>query len=146
MSNMTTEQWLSRAILIKKRVEVLKEEQSRMLELATHTVNRSGIVVQKGNENVMEKKMIEYAEYAGKIQARIAELLKAKTEILEVIEKVTEPQEELLLTLRYLRNLTWERIAEEMYMSDYWVRTGLKRKALQSAETVLHDLRYNKSR
>lgn len=73
-------------------------------------------------------------------------MLTAKTEILEVIEKVTEPQEELLLTLRYLRNLTWERIAEEMYMSDYWVRSGLRRKALHSAETVLADLGYNKSR
>lgn len=135
---MTAKEWLSRAILADERIAVLEEERKRILEAATGTGKAfSDVRIQTGHENLMEKKMAEYAEYAGEIQARKEELLKIKREILAVIAKVSDPKAEMVLHLRYLQNLTWEKIAEKMDMSEYWVRTGLLRRALREVERIL---------
>lgn len=137
---MTAKEWLSRAVLADERIAILEEERKRLLEAATGTGQAfADVKIQTGYGNAMEKKMAEYAEYAGEIQARKAELLKIKREIMAVIGKVSDPKAEMLLTLRYLRNLTWEKIAEIMDMSEYWVRTGLLRRALREVERILEN-------
>ena len=72
--------------------------------------------------NATEGKYAAYADYVAEIDKRTAELYEVKTEILRAINKVDNSAYRLLLTLRYIRFMTWERIAEEMNYKDVrWV-------------------------
>lgn len=49
-----------------------------------------------------------------KINADIDELVSLKSDITKAIGTVNDPEESLLLTLRYLNYKTWEEIADEL--------------------------------
>lgn len=132
---MTTQQakkWLMRARDIDKEVDILIKEQAAAFDRATKTTSAAeGERVQTSACNGSESKFIKYSEYSVLIDKRIDELYDTKKEILRAVDKVENGTYRTLLTLRYIRFMTWEQIAEEMNMSCYWVRTKIHREALE---------------
>lgn len=49
-----------------------------------------------------------------KINARVKELVVLRTNIEDAIEGLGDPVERMILTLRYISNMSWEKIAVEM--------------------------------
>ena len=133
MTEQGVKQWLNRAHDIDKEIKNLKRERDKAFNEATSVVNDSGSEkVQTSKINATEGKYAAYANYVAEIDKRTAELYEVKAEILRVINKVDNSTYRLLLTLRYIRFMTWERIAEEMDLSCYWVRTTIHRNALRA--------------
>lgn len=133
MTEQSVKQWLNRAHNIDREIKNLKCERSKVFNEATSAVNGSGSEkVQTSKTNAAEGKYAAYADYAAEIDRRTAELYEVKAEILKAINKVDNSTYRLLLTLRYIRFMTWERIAEEMNLSCYWVRTTIHRNALRA--------------
>ena len=96
------------------------------------TAHYSDIKVQTSKGNKTEDATLKYIEYKNKLECRIDDLYAVKCEIADAISKVTNPTYRTLLELRYLRYMTWEKIAEEMSRSSvWWVRTELHSKALR---------------
>lgn len=123
MTEQGVKQWLNRAHNIDKEIKSLKIERDKAFSRATSTVNGSGSEkVQTSKINATEGKYTVYADYVAEIDKRTAELYEVKAEILKAINKVDNSTYRLLLTLRYIRFMTWERIAEEMNYRDVrWV-------------------------
>lgn len=136
---MSTKEWLSRAWEIDKEIKALEAEKEAAKTLAfSVTVRYSGEKVQTSCENSTENAMVKYIDYCTKINKRIDDLYAVKCEILDAISKVDNPTYRTLLALRYLRFLTWERIAEEMGLSDKWVRTEMHSRALISVSNFIN--------
>ena len=132
---MSTKEWLSRAWKIDNEITVLEREllsaKERMLSV---TVHYSDIKAQTSQGNAVEIASVNYIEYKDQLSKRIDELYAIKREVAYVISKVGNSVYRTLLELRYLKFMTWERIAEEMNLSDKWVRTRLHAKALKAME------------
>ena len=69
--------------------------------------------------------------------AKRSELWSKQLEVLEVLDKVTDPQCHRLLVLRYVRLSTWEYIAVELDKSYQWVAGPLHSKALELVEEII---------
>ena len=112
---LSTKEWLSRAWKIDKEIKALEQEllsaKERMLSVTAHY---SDIKVQTSKGNSTEESTLKYIEYKNKLECRIDELYAVKCEIADAVSKVDNPTYRALLELRYLRFMTWERIAEEM--------------------------------
>lgn len=66
----------------------------------------------------------------------ITRLDKTKKEILQVIKKIKNPENLMLLIERYLNFKSWREISEKLGCSEKWAKTGLHIKALEEAEEV----------
>lgn len=130
---MSTKEWLNRAWQIDNEITALEREllsaKERMLSVTAHY---SDIKVQTSKSNKTEDATLKYIEYKNKLECRIDDLYAVKCEIADAISNVDNPTYRTLLELRYLRYMTWEKIAEEMSRSSvWWVRTELHSKALR---------------
>ena len=54
-------------------------------------------------------------ELEDKINAEIDLYVELKSEIRGVIEKVENPDEQMVLRYRYIHNMTWEQIGDELH-------------------------------
>ena len=118
MTERDVKQWLNRAHDIDKEIKNLECECEKAFNRATSVVNGlDSEKVQTSKINATEGKYAAYADYIAGIKKRTAELYEVKAEILRAINKVDNGTYRLLLTLRYIRFMTWERIAEEMNYS-----------------------------
>ena len=115
---MTTKEWLSRARNIDVEINELLKEQQQAFESVTGVVPAAnGERVQSSGGNTYENRLINYAAYSEKIDARIDKLYAVKQEIEAAIEKVTDSTLRAILFMRYIRFYTWEHIAVELNYS-----------------------------
>lgn len=134
---MTVKEWLERGREAKRRIEELKRERERLFEYATDTVTH--IVpdkVRSSSENMTERRMILFARCSHSLESERDRLMQIMTEIRSVIEQVEDITLRRLLSMRYIECMTWEGIAENLYYSDYWVRTALHDRALQEIQKI----------
>ncbi len=117
-----TEEWLRRGWKINDEIQFLIQERRNF----TQFLGQCGAVENR-----------EFLNYEKTLNNKITELCKIKNEIAEAIGRVEDVQCRTLLTLRYLSFETWEKIAEDMYYSDYWVRKSLHKKALRALEKII---------
>lgn len=61
-------------------------------------------------------------EYETKVDEELNLLLKLKAEIQGVIDAIPNMDERLVLTYRYIKNYTWNRIGDELYADERTVR------------------------
>lgn len=80
---------------------------------------------------------INVAVYEQNIKNRIGELYKIKNEILQTVNQVESATLRRLLIKRYIQNLTWEKIAEQLNYSYKHVVHILHPKALLAVKTIL---------
>ena len=133
---MSTKEWLSRAWKIDNEITALEREllsaKERMLSVTAHY---SDIKVQTSKGNKTEYATLKYIEYKNKLECRIDALYAVKCEIADAISKVDNPTYRTLLELRYLRYMTWEKIAVELDITFQWVHV-LHKRALKKIKTV----------
>lgn len=61
-------------------------------------------------------------ELEKKIDAEVDTLVELKEQMRSVIEKATNPDEQMVLRYRYIHNKTWEQIGDEMFTDERTVR------------------------
>lgn len=112
--SMTTKEWLQRGIEIEEEIADLQ------------AVNPVAFLDE-----------INVAVYEQNIKNRIGELYKIKNEILQTVNQVESATLRRLLIKRYIQNLTWEKIAEQLNYSYKHVVHILHPKALSAIKRVL---------
>lgn len=117
-----TEEWLRRGWKINEEIQFLIQERRNFTEFL-------------GQCGAIENR--EFQNYEKTLNNKITELCKIKNEIAGAIGRVEDVQCRTLLTLRYLSFKTWEKIAEDMFYSDYWIRKALHKKALKALEKAI---------
>lgn len=131
---MTTREWLSRARNISREIEIIKEESEQVFI-------KTGGVYHKTYDDKAEKSaernFAKYSEYSDMLNDMQRKQCELKIEIAGVIFAVPERKYRLLLFMRYIRYMTWEKIAEKLNYSVYWTRTALHNKAVCAAERII---------
>ena len=117
---MTAKEYLQRGYRINELIESDLREVKRLRDIATSLSSpgfcekvRGGSVGDASYTRTVEK----IIALESKIDSEIDELVSVQTEIREVIDKVQNKDEKLLLRLRYVECLRWEEIAEKMSFS-----------------------------
>ncbi len=119
---MNAKEYLNQGFRINERIDSKIEQIAMLRNLALKTsVTLSDMPgdPNKGKSRT-EGLIVKILGLEEEINADISKLVDLKQEIMRVIDKIEDPQESLLLNLRYLNFLTWEDIAIKM---DCSVRT-----------------------
>ena len=110
---MTVRDYLSQAHRIDKRINSKLEQVQSLRELATKaTATLSDTPVGSGrNTQSMSEIIAKMIDLENEINADIDRLVDLKREIVQLIKRVTDPEHQTLLELRYLCFKPWEQIA-----------------------------------
>ena len=138
---MTTKEWLSRAWNIDVEINELLKEQKQAFESVTGAVPAAnGERVQSSGGNTYENRLINYAAYSEKIDARIDELYAVKQEIEAAIGQVDDSTLRAILIMRYLRFYTFEEIAVKMHYSYVHIVHTLHPRALSAVSKFVNSI------
>ena len=113
---MTTKEYLAQAYRIDQRINSKLEQIVSLRELATKATSTLSDTPPSGSSNVhsMEGIIVNMMELENEINADIDVLVDLKKEIMSIIKKINNPEQQTLLELRYLCFKTWEQIAVDM--------------------------------
>lgn len=127
--------YLMRAYRVDQRIENKLEQIQQLNDLATKaTVTYSDMPGSPiRNIHRLEDVIVKIIDIKTEIHADMLELVDLKKEIMDCIKRVEDPELQLILELRYLNYMSWERIAGELgYGIDNVFK--LHRKALDFVE------------
>ena len=113
---MTIKEYLAQAYRIDKRINSKLEQIVSLRELATKVTSTLSDTPPSGSRNIhsMEGIIVKMMELENEINADIDVLVDLKKEIMSIIKKINNPEQQTLLELRYLCFKTWEQIAVDM--------------------------------
>lgn len=119
---MEAKQYLRKAYRLHELIESEKAELDALRELA-ESVSSSSVSdmpksPSKDNAAPYEKHILKMVDLEAKINREIQEYLAIGDEIREVINKVEDNEERLLLRNRYIHYMGWEEICERMHISE----------------------------
>ncbi|MGO4997810.1 sigma factor-like helix-turn-helix DNA-binding protein [Oribacterium sp. Sow4_G1_1] len=122
---MTAQQYLSQAYRLDQRVQLDQSELDNLRTLAA-SVGSPGFEEHYNPNHPTDapfvKTLEKIWEMEQKISAELSQLILLKQEILMVLSKVDDVDERLVLTYRYLKNMSWTEISEELGVSDRTIR------------------------
>lgn len=131
---MTAKQWLSRGRGIDREINLLLKTKDETFErLISITANTSGDVVSGTKDPHKFDKLIELGD---KIDQRIDELVRIKSEIFDAVSQLKDWRQREVLMSRYIRMKKWEEIALEMNYS-YMQITRIHGEALSEIKDVI---------
>ncbi|MCI9069107.1 DUF1492 domain-containing protein [Clostridium sp.] len=113
---MTTKEYLAQAYRIDQRINSKLEQIVSLRELATKATSTLSDTPPSGSRNIhsMEGIIVKMMELENEINADIDVLVDLKKEIMSIIKKINNPEQQTLLELRYLCFKTWEQIAVDI--------------------------------
>lgn len=117
---MTAKEYLKQAYRLNELIDSDSRELERLRDLAGRiTGSNFGERVQtsRNPDPPFVKYLGDIDETERKIQKELSDLVLLKNEILTAINKMTDRDERLLLTYRYLNNLSWDDIAYSLHVS-----------------------------
>lgn len=134
---MRAKDFLQSVLKIDKMIENKMYEKSQWVAIATSTTaNCNGERVQSsGNKQKMADAVEKYMELEKEIDRHIEELIKNKNEIIHIIEKLPEPEYDLLHKI-YIQKKTLYDFAEENNKT-YSSVTTLHGAALKKVQNIL---------
>ena len=139
---MTAKEWLIRGWQIGQEIEELaREKEEAFARAAKSTAGGTDFRVQGRGANASEERMAVYADYSILLEAKIEELIRTKTEILEVIGRVENAAYRTFLQKRYISFKKMEDIADEMYYSLRHTRRIQTRAVLEVEKMLKEGLR-----
>ena len=117
---MTAKEYLQQAYRLNELIDSDVHELERLRDLAGRISSPNfGERVQSSRN--LDAPFVKYLgdimEMEEKIQKELCRLVVLKKQILAALESVTDREERLLLTYRYLNNESWEQIAEGLSVS-----------------------------
>lgn len=124
MTNQEKKEQLNRYRRMNDHIDALLLEKERWMTIATKvTPSYTGMPGGRSSDK-QEGISDRLSKIDAEITAQINELVRVRAEIVAVIDSVKDDTLRLLLRLRYIDGLTWERIAERMSYS--WRQTVRK--------------------
>lgn len=113
---MTTKEYLSQAYRIDQRINSKLEQVASLRVLATKATSTISDNLPSGSQNVqaMEDIIVKIIDLENEINKDISTLVDLKREIVGVIKRISNPEYQTLLELRYLCFYSWEKVAVEM--------------------------------
>ena len=101
---------------------LLEEEKRRLADGMLAAVRITGLPKGNGTADDTGRLAAKLADLSVLLAEKLEAAIDARLRMEEAIENL-EAQERVLMRLRYIEGLTWERIAEEMHYSYQWVCT-----------------------
>lgn len=124
---MNKKEYLRQAYLLDKRIKADMDEVVRLRELATSVsslrYDREYVQATRSIEAPFVKALIRVMDLEAKINVEITMLISLKEQILDVISKLESVDEQMILRYRYMSNMTWEDIGNELHAG---VRTVIR--------------------
>ncbi|MFU0524399.1 RNA polymerase subunit sigma-70 [Gardnerella pickettii] len=124
---MNKKEYLRQAYLLDKRIKADMDEVVRLRELATSVsslrYDREYVQTTRSVEAPFVKALIRVMDLEAKINMEITLFISLKEQILEVISKLESVDEQMILRYRYMSNMTWEDIGNELHAG---VRTVIR--------------------
>ncbi|MFU0554825.1 RNA polymerase subunit sigma-70 [Gardnerella vaginalis] len=124
---MNKKEYLRQAYLLDKRIKADMDEVVRLRELATSVsslrYDREYVQTTRSIEAPFVKALIRVMDLEAKINMEITLLISLKEQILDVISKLESMDEQMILRYRYMSNMTWEDIGNELHAG---VRTVIR--------------------
>ena len=122
---MTAEQYLSQAYRLDQRIQLEQSELDNLKTLAA-SVGSPGFDEHNNPNRPTDAPFVKTLEriweMEQKISTELSQLILLKQEILKVLSKVNDVDERLVLTYRYLKNMSWSEISIELGVSDRTIR------------------------
>ena len=122
---MTAKEYLKQAYRLDHRIDSDIAEMERLREMAC-SVGSPGFEEHHNPNRPIEAPFVRVLEKVWrmeeKINAEIDRLVDLKAQIRGVIEAVSDPNERMVLRYRYIHNMTWERIGDELHAGETSIR------------------------
>lgn len=114
---MTVKEYLGQAYLLDKRIKSDSMELDE-LRLMADTISSPGFEEQynasKNTDAPYIKTLERIFDMESKIMTEMNLLLELKEQIREVIGQVDKPEQQMILRCRYIHNMSWPKIGEEL--------------------------------
>ncbi len=122
---MTARDYLKQAYRLDHRINSSIAEIERLRQMA-NSIGASGYEEHRNPNHPTEapyvRRLERIWELEKKIDAEIDKLVDLKEQMRCVIEKVADPDEQMVLRYRYIHNMTWEQIGDELHADSRTVR------------------------
>lgn len=122
---MTAERYLSQAYRLDQRIQLDQAELDNLKTLAA-SVGSPGFDEHNNPNRPTDAPFVKTLERIWEMEQKIftelSQLIHLKQEILMVLSEIDDVDERLVLTYRYLRNMSWTEISEELGVSDRTIR------------------------
>ena len=122
---MTAKEYLKQAYRLDHRIDSDIAEMERLREMAC-SVGSPGFEEHHNPNRPTEAPFVRVLEKVWrmeeKINAEIDRLVDLKAQIRGVIEAVSDPNERMVLRYRYIHNMTWELIGDELHADKSTIR------------------------
>lgn len=129
--------WLSRGRRIEQEIAALETAKRETFERLTSAVGATDGIHAAGTKD--PHVLDAFADFDLRISQRTAELIRIRTELVSVIERVPDQRYRELLLHRYVSGMTWEAVAVEMHYSFYHVVSELHPEALAAIDPFIED-------
>lgn len=114
---MTPKEYLHQAYRLDHRINSDIEELNRLREMSSSISSpqlTERVQTPRSTEAPFVRCIYKIMELEEKINAEVDLYVDLKTEIRSVIEKVENTDEQMVLRYRYIHNMTWEQIGDEL--------------------------------
>ena len=122
---MTAKEYLKQAFRLDHRINSDITEMERLREMAC-SIGAPGFEEHYNPNHPTEAPFVRSLEKVWqmeeKINGEIDRLVDLKAQIRSVIEAVTDPNERMVLRYRYIHNMTWDQIGDELHADARTVR------------------------
>lgn len=122
---MTSKEYLNQAYRLEQRIRLHKERLDELRDLAGSPGSpgfEAHYNPNKPTEAPFVKTLHKILELEEKVNAELQLLLKLQAEIQETIDALYDVDERLVLTYRYLKNMSWSQIGDRLYVDERTVR------------------------
>ena len=122
---MTTKQYLNQAYRLEQRIRLHKERLEELRYLLG-SVGSPGFGEHynpnRNTEAPFMNSLYKIMELEEKVSAELELFLQLQVEIQGVIDELSDMDERLVLTYRYLKNMSWSQIGDQLYVDERTVR------------------------
>lgn len=117
---MNAKEYLSQAMYIDQRIDSKLEQIMKLRESATKATATLSAMPRPDSPNVqsMEETIVKIVDLEREINRDIDALVDLKAEARKVISKLDNPEQQLILEMRYLCYKSWAEIAEDLSFSE----------------------------
>ena len=122
---MTAREYLNQAYRLEQRM-ALDRERLEDLRTLSSSVGSPGLEPRRNANCPTEASFVNIVhrivDQEEKVARELKLLVKLKIEIQEVIDRLPDTDERLVLTYRYLKSMSWSQIADRLYVNERTVR------------------------
>ena len=122
---MTSKEYLNQAYRLEQRIKLHKERLDELRDLSCSPGSpgfEEHFNPNRSTEAPFVKTLYKIMELEEKVNAELQLLLKLQVEVQETIDRLTDMDERLVLTYRYLKNMSWSQIGDQLYVDERTVR------------------------